>query len=528
MEPKWQCSAHREVGNCLFVLDLIGLLLACCRIELLEDRCMLDFSHPGLLHTEADFNRMAEKVAAHAEPWMSGWQALTSNGYAQLGTDPRPLQTVIRGGEGQNFNQMVIDIQRAYAHRSSLEGVGQHGLRRQGGRVLERLAVHNDHADRQCRSIPGSWHLSGIYGYEWANVAEIMRTYEGWSQQDADHFGDWLVEHFYSLNHQFLTTHNDAAITNYWANWDLCNVASVMAIGVYTDDQAMYDEAVNYSHDGGGNGTLDRFVYYVHDGNLGQWQEAGRDQGHTVFGVSLVGPIMQMAWNQGLDLYSYDNNRFLAGAEYVAKYNLGYDVPFEQYSWGTGQNGTLQTQTVVSSAGRGNTAPGYELVYNHYVNLLGIDAPYTEQRIASLFPEGASGNGDQFGFGTLTYTLDPFPASQSKPSGLTAVNYEESVKLNWWGAVYADSYNVYRATSETGALYSGRLGHNRTADLYRPRDAGRRILLQGERRHRRERNRFFQHGTNSQGAAAYCAPAIRRSFRNDRRRQHGQWRNWYA
>ena len=28
------------------------------------------------------------------------------------------------------------------------------------------------------------------------------------------------------------------------------------------------------------------------------------------------------AWNQGDDLYGYENNRFLAGAEYVAKSNL--------------------------------------------------------------------------------------------------------------------------------------------------------------------------------------------------------------
>ena len=29
---------------------------------------------------------------------------------------------------------------------------------------------------------------------------------------------------------------NDANITNYWANWDLCNTASIMAIGILTDD----------------------------------------------------------------------------------------------------------------------------------------------------------------------------------------------------------------------------------------------------------------------------------------------------
>src|SRR5258708_2697238 len=85
--------------------------------EQLEARELLTsdpFVHPGLLFTQADFDRMASKVAAGQQPWLSGWNALTSNGYSQLGANPRPLQTVIRGGTGQNFAQMVIDIQRSF------------------------------------------------------------------------------------------------------------------------------------------------------------------------------------------------------------------------------------------------------------------------------------------------------------------------------------------------------------------------------------------------------------------------------
>ncbi|MCA9241773.1 MAG: alginate lyase family protein, partial [Planctomycetales bacterium] len=427
--------------------------------EPLEDRRLLALPHAvggfdqGLLHTEADFQRMATKVAAQEQPWLAGYQALISHGYAQPDTNPRPLETVIRGGTGQNFNQMVIDIHRAYMLALRWKVTGDTVYADKAVQFLNEwqytMTTLTGNADR--------FLAAGIYGYQWANVAEIMRTYDGWAAADAENFGDWLVTHFYSLNKSFLyglnggQDHNGAAITNYWANWDLCNIASMLAIGVYTDDHAIYDEAIKYFYEGGGNGSIDRFVYHVHDGNLGQWQESGRDQGHTTFGVSLVGPIMQMAWNQGLDLFSYDNNRFLAGAEYVAKYNLGEDVPFEQYSWGTGVNGTYQTQLGVSGAGRGNGRPGYELVYNHYANVLGVDAPWTEQRVDAYAPEGYGGNGDEFGFGTLTYSLDPFPVENSKPSGLTAVAYEGTIKLNWWGAVYADSHNIYRATTVDGA-----------------------------------------------------------------------------
>lgn len=400
----------------------------------------------GLLHTETDFQRMAVKVAEQSQPWYSGYQALTSEGYAQLGTNPRPLETVIRGGNGSNYAQMYIDIQRAYLLAVRWKVTGNTAYADQAVEFLNAwqytMTSLTGNSDR--------FLAAGLYGYEWANVAEIMRTYEGWAATDAENFGDWLVTHYYSKNHSFLVNHNDAAITNYWANWDLANIAAMLAIGVYTDDQAIYDEAIDYLYNGGGNGALDRMVYYVHDGNLGQWQESGRDQGHTTLGISIAGPIMQMAWNQGLDLFAYDNNRFLAGAEYVAKYNHGQDVPYTAYNWGTGQNGAWQTQPGVSGAGRGSYRPGYELVQNHYANIKGIAAPWSEIRVETHQPEPWDRNGDQFGFGTLLYTLDAYPALESKPSGLTAVNYEGTVKLNWWGAIYADTHNLYRATSMGG------------------------------------------------------------------------------
>ncbi|MBX3427545.1 MAG: alginate lyase family protein [Pirellulales bacterium] len=426
--------------------------------EVLEDRRVMALPHAeggfsqGLLHTEADFARMAQKIAEQADPWLSGYQALVNHGYAQPDANPRPLETVIRGGTGQNFNQMVIDIQRSYMLALRWKVTGNAVYADKAVEFLNAwqytMTSLTGNADR--------FLAAGIYGYQWANVAEIMRTYDGWAPQDAQNFGNWLITHFYSLNKSFLygvnggQDHNGAAITNYWANWDLCNIASMLAIGVYTDRHDIYNEAIAYLYEGGGNGSIDRFVYHVHDGNLGQWQEAGRDQGHTTLGVSLAGPIMQMAWNQGLDLFSYDNNRLLAGSEYVAKYNAWQDVPFEQYSWGTGVNGTWQTHTSVSDFARGISRPGYELIYNHYANIKGIAAPWSEARVDAYSPEGYGGNGDEFGFGTLTYTLDPFPVANSKPSGLIAVNYDGTVKLNWWGALYANSHNVYRSTSADG------------------------------------------------------------------------------
>jgi hypothetical protein len=221
---------------------------------------------------------------------------------------------------------------------------------------------------------------------------------------------------FYPMNHDFLAHHNGAAPDHYWANWDACNMASVIAIGVLCDNRSIYEEGVRYYKNGNGNGSINHAVVCIHDGGLGQWQESGRDQGHTMMGMGIYGAICQMAWNQGDDLFGYENNRFLAAAEYVAKYNLGEDVPFTPYA-----NSSFRNE-VVSPAARGNPRPVWDLIYNHYVRLKGLSAPYVTKFAEQSRPEGGggdygpnSGGFDQLGYGTLTFTLDPAEQNQDSP-----------------------------------------------------------------------------------------------------------------
>src|SRR5947208_3028184 len=67
----------------------------------------------------------------------------------------------------------------------------------------------------------------------------VMRDYDGF---DLAAFQQMMVDVFYPPNNSFLTHHSDACITNCWANWDLCTMASIMAIGILTDEAAKYDQ----------------------------------------------------------------------------------------------------------------------------------------------------------------------------------------------------------------------------------------------------------------------------------------------
>ncbi|AEM84369.1 alginate lyase family protein [Streptomyces violaceusniger] len=365
------------------------------------------FTHPGMLHNAGDINRAKVRVAAGTDPWLSGWNRLTANSHSQPTWTPRATATIIRGGTGQNYSLLYNDIAAAY----------QNALRwRVGGTEANAQCAANilNAWSSTLRTVTGNadrFLAAGLYGWQFANAAELMRGYPAF---DLGRFQEMMANIFYPLNNQFLNNHNDACITNYWANWDLCNMASILAIGILNEDSAKYEQAVTYFTSGGGNGSIAHAVPYLYtdsDGyGLGQWQESGRDQGHTLMGMGQMGAFCEMAWNQGEDLYSYDNRRFMKAAQYVAKYNLGNDVPFTTYTWGTGQNCSQSAQTVISSASRGQARPVWAMLHYHYNRRVNLDDKYISQMCFSVAPEGGggdygtdSGGYDQLGFGTLMY-----------------------------------------------------------------------------------------------------------------------------
>ncbi|MGK5693694.1 alginate lyase family protein [Streptomyces sp. URMC 128] len=372
------------------------------------DAAPATFTHPGMLHNWGDINRAKVRVAAGDDPWLSGWNRLTANSHSQSTWTARPQDVVYRGsGTPENYSLLYNDIAAAYqnALRWQIAGTAANGDC--AVRILNAWA-------NTLTSIQGTadrFLAAGIYGWQFANAAELMRGYAGF---DLNKFKQMMLNVFYPLNNSFLTNHNDACITNYWANWDLCNMASVMAIGILCDDGAKYDQAVNYFKSGGGNGQIQRAVPFLYPNvegyDLGQWQESGRDQGHTVMGMGQMGAVCEMAWNQGDDLYSYDGRRFMKAAQYVAKYNLNMDVPFTTYTWGSGQTCSQQSQTVISSTSRGQVRPVWAMLHYHYGRRLLLDDKYIAQMCFSVAPEGGggdygttSGGFDQLGFGTLMY-----------------------------------------------------------------------------------------------------------------------------
>ena len=417
------------------------------------------FRHPGLLVTDDDFARIRACIAAGEQPWTNWWNKLCADGSTRLDAKPNPQVGVYRA-DNTKF-AMYHDIQRAwclalrwrlsddtrYADKAVETLDAWANTLQVVGTVPEGSTAHDDHTFIL---------LAGMQGHQWAQSGEILRGYAGWPPASLARFQDMLLRVFAGICQNRLTTPGMGS----HANWDMSSLCGALAIGVFCDKPDLYRQACDYyaANNRGklqmfGNGSIVHAVYFMHPGHLGQWEESGRDQGHSTLGMSLGGDLLEMAWNQGDDLYGLYNNRFLAAAEYVARSNLldesgkTYPLPYAHEQDPSQPHTSRWTQVNQSFQ---NYRNAWEPIYNHYVNRMGLAAPNVARMVLQCEPNYGSGNGDDMVFPTLTQRRAAYAGPTKPPSGLTASVIDGQVVLSWWGSVGATSYVVRRSPSATG------------------------------------------------------------------------------
>ena len=406
--------------------------------------CAREFVHPGGLHTRADLERMKKMVAEGRQPWLEGWKELEKDPLAQYTFKPSPMANM-----GVSRQKASIDAHAAYLNAIRWYVSGDKAYAKCAIKICNAWsdAVNQVPVARQDLG------LVGIPISEFAMAAEVLRVCDLWKKKDFERFKSMMLEYLYPVSRDFLKNHGGTNVDYCWTNWDACNMVALLAIGVLCDRKDIYDEGVAYYKYGLGNGSIGNAVPFLHrldDGTvLGQWQESGRDQAHAQLGVGFLGNVCQIAWNQGDDLFGYDRNRLLAGAEYVARHNQMRGVPFTYYN---NSQEMHNRWPAINALGVLGERPVWELIYNHYEVLKGVPAPYCKRMAELLRPE--HGSKDHFGYGTLTFTLQPsvYPPLPvpAVPEGLKADASIGKVFLEWKPAAgfTANGYVIQR--SEAG------------------------------------------------------------------------------
>jgi hypothetical protein len=327
------------------------------------------FVHPGQYSTAADLAFMRAKIEAKAEPWSSAWAELQAEPHSKLAWTPH----AVADWDANADAYMQGDALAAYSQALQWALTGQQEHADKAVEILNAWSstLQTVHGDRSQEMVVCGWN-----GCKLANAAELLRYYtpadgkpSGWKDADIQRFTKMLGI-LTNVMKPFKPTFN--------GNWDAAMMNSLMCIAVFTDDQDLFKTVTD--HFAGKYPTANtprdkgHLAVYIQP-STGECEESGRDQGHTQMGLGNYVSVCEVAWKQGVDLYSTENNLLLLGLEYTAKYNLGNNVPYAVLP-------THPEWTIISAKNRGVFLPIWEAPYQHYVVRQGLAMPFTKQVLA--------------------------------------------------------------------------------------------------------------------------------------------------
>jgi len=307
------------------------------------------FVHPGLLQTEAQLDFMRAKVQAKEEPWKIAYDTLCAQSYSSMDFQPKAIAHIIRGPYGRpgiGDQDLMASAKAAYSQALQWFITRDPAHARKAGQIIDAWSgTLQDFSGNDAKL------LDGWTGHVFCNAAEILR--HSGAAWDDGHFRKMLLTVYYPLIEDFFPQAN--------GNWDAAIMDTMLSMGVYLDDRAMFQRAVDHFLRGQGNGGIGKYVY-----PSGQCEESSRDQGHTQLGLGEMALACQAAWSQGVDLYGALDNRLALGMEYTARYLAGEEVP-----------ATCELSTV----GRGKFSDIYETVWQHYRFDCGMDMPWVGRAV---------------------------------------------------------------------------------------------------------------------------------------------------
>jgi len=351
------------------------------------------FVHPGALQSQAQLDFVKAKLAEGAEPWKSELERLKASPSASRGPN---LVAMLNSKNDADANTSRDDALGAYALALLWSYTGDEAYAEQAIAILNAWSgfqAFTSGTDQD--KLQAGW-----IGAVFAPAAELMRAYPGWAPSDVAKLQDMFRAAFYPQL-------NTASTWN--GNVDLTQIDAMFSIAVFNDDRAELDAAIKRWHtrtpayfylkaDGpkppaiaGDHGSAQTFW-----GNPTQWadgltQETCRDNGHHAqFALGSAMHAAEVAWNQGVDLYTADAERYAATLELLATQLL---------------TGSMQG-TCMNDVATTDRFDTWEVAYNHYHHRQGMALPKTGELIATQIRPSASRADWNLVYETLTHAAE--------------------------------------------------------------------------------------------------------------------------
>ena len=302
----------------LFLLITVFNSNGCMRMGVKSPLPTMTFIHPGALNNLADLDFVKAQIKTGAEPWTSVFKQVKV-----LAKGSALALTFINSRNDEEADKAKNEAQKTYANALVWYFTGQGIYGDQALAGLNAWAGFQgfNAGDDQDKLLAG-W-LGALLG----PAAEIMSGYSRWAEKDKTRVQEMFKRAFYPQ----LTT------PSAWnGNVDLTQIDALMNIAVFNEDEKVFKMGLDRLQK-----RIPAYFYLASDGavpaidgdgghndnfwsNPAQWvdgltQETCRDNGHHAqYGMASALHAAEVAWNQGVDVYTPNTARFTAAMELLA------------------------------------------------------------------------------------------------------------------------------------------------------------------------------------------------------------------
>lgn len=384
----------------------------------------MDFVHPGILHSSSELATIKANVAAGKEPWKSAYDKLVASTYGKSTYTATPFDTVKCGSYNNpnvGCNEMVYDGMAAYSNALLWAITGNQAHANTAKNIINAWsAKYRANTESNARLVV-SWAAPW-----YSNAAEILRyTNSGFTAAN--------VTQFTSMLNRWLPYVKDETMPG--NNWIQSAIEAHLAMAVFKSDSVEFKEAVRRW-----NFRVTTYIYQTTDGTKpintpgktdarmaaiwrdnasatiyvnGLAMETCRDINHLKLGFSSMMYGAEIAWQQGVDVFTPNKKRLKDFLELHGSWFTGsVKVPTNICDGVVRQVERDPNSGVKPPTGGGQAA--FEIAYNHLHDRLKENLPYTLQMINNSRPQNA--NRWVFKWETLTHAGRVFSGSTPAPN----------------------------------------------------------------------------------------------------------------